>query len=139
MSLDRACAGVLVQLLGKPVTVALDGVSFLASAIGIALVRRSEPAPPPRRQRLRTDIELLAGVQALTGNPILRAFVATAFTANFFYRVIMATYVLYLTRELALPPAAVGLIFGLGGGTGVLVGSGVASSVARSLALVGRW
>jgi MFS family permease len=127
--------GVLVQLLGTPVAVALDGVSFLASAIGIALVRRSEPAPPPRRQRLRTDIELRAGVHALASNPILRAFVATAFTANFFYRVIMATYVLYLTRELALPPTAVGLIFGLGGGTGVLLGSAVASSVARSFGL----
>jgi hypothetical protein len=44
----------------------------------------------------------------------------------------MATYVLYLTRELALRPAAVGIIFGLGGGRGVLVGSAVASSVARS-------
>jgi predicted MFS family arabinose efflux permease len=101
----------------------------------IALVGRSEPAPPPRRQRLRTDIELFAGVRALAGNPTLRAFVATAFTANFFYRVIIATYVLYLTRELALPPTAVGLIFGLGGGTGVLLGSAVASSAARSFGL----
>ena len=127
--------GVLVQLLGAPVAVALDGMSFLASAVGIALVRTPEPAPPPRGQRLRLHVEVLEGVRALVGNPILRAFVATAFTANFFYRVLMATYLLYLTRDLALSPGAVGIIFGLGGGTGVLVGSAVASSVARFLGL----
>jgi len=107
---------VLVQLLGTPVAVALDGVSFLASADRDRARSSLGPAPPPRRQRLRTDIEAACGGAGPATNPILRAFVATAFTANFFYRVIMATYVLYLTRELALPPTAVGLIFGLGGG-----------------------
>jgi hypothetical protein len=51
--------------------------------------------------------------------------------AQFFYSVIMAIYVLYLTRELGLSAASVGLIFGLGGGVGVLVGSAAAASVAR--------
>jgi hypothetical protein len=70
-------------------------------------------------------------VRTLVGDPILRALVATAVTSNVFYSVIMAVYVLYLTRELALAPAAVGLVFGLGGGAGVLLGSAVASTAAR--------
>src|SRR5262249_48058756 len=45
--------------------------------------------------------------------------------------VIMAVYVLYLTRDLALSPALVGAIFGLGGGVGVLIGSALAAPVAR--------
>jgi MFS family permease len=106
-----------------------------ARATGIALVRAPEPAPPPRGQRLRMDVEVFEGLRALVDDPILRAFVATAFTANFFYRVIMATYVLYLTRDLGLPPSTIGVIFGLGGGTGVLVGSAVAAAVARSFGL----
>ena len=69
------------------------------------------------------------------GDPILRAFLATAFTAQFFYSVIMAIYVLFLTRELALPPAAVGIIFGLGGGAGVLIGSAAAAWIARRVGL----
>ena len=110
--------GVLIQALGTPVAVALDGVSFLASAAGIALVRATEPAPPPRAHRLRMDVEVLEGVRVLVGDPILRAFTATAFTAQFFYSVIMSIYVLYLTRDLGLPPAGVGVVFGLGGGAG---------------------
>jgi predicted MFS family arabinose efflux permease len=78
---------------------------------------------------------LLEGLHALIGNPILRAFQATAIMAQFFYSVIMAIYVLYLTRELGLSAASVGLIFGLGGGVGVLVGSAAAASVARLFGL----
>ncbi len=47
----------------------------------------------------------------------------------------MAIYLLYLTRELALSPAMVGVIFGFGGGVGVLVGSAAASSLARLFGL----
>jgi predicted MFS family arabinose efflux permease len=61
----------------------------------------------------------------------LRTLAATAITANFFYRIIMSTYVLYLLRTLGLSPATVGTIFGLGGGLGVLIGSALASAVAR--------
>jgi len=74
-------------------------------------------------------------VHTLIGNPILRAFQATALMAQFFYSVIMAIYVLYLTRELGLSASSVGLIFGLGGGVGVLVGSAAAANVARLFGL----
>src|SRR3712207_3442027 len=42
---------------------------------------------------------------------------------------------LSLTRVLGLPPAALGVVFGLGGGAGVLVGSAVASRAAGRLGL----
>jgi predicted MFS family arabinose efflux permease len=128
-------AGVLVQALGVPGAVAIDGVSFVASTLGIALVRAPEPAPPARGARRRLDVELAEGLRTLTGHPILRAFLATALTAQFFYSAIMAIYILYLTRELGLPPAALGVIFGLGGGAGVLVGSATAARAAGALGL----
>jgi len=130
-----AIAGVLVQVLGTPGAVALDGLSFLASVAGIALVRAPEPAPPSHSQRRRLDLEIVDGWRVLLGHPILRAFAATAFTANFFYRVIMTVYLLYLTRDLGLSPAVVGVIFGLGGGAGVLLGSASAAAVARFFGL----
>jgi MFS family permease len=135
--IGQALAGVLIQLLGVPGAVALDGVSFLASVTGTTLIRTTEPAPPPKDDRRRLGIELVEGLHTLIGNPILRAFQATAITAQFFYSVIMAIYVLYLTRELELSPTSVGLIFGFGGGVGVLLGSATAASVAR-LVGVGR-
>jgi len=126
---------VLIQVLGVPGAVALDGVSFLASVTGTTLIRTAEPAPPPKDERRQLGVELVEGVRTLIGDPILRAFQATAIMAQFFYSVIMAIYVLYLTRDLGLSAATVGLIFGLGGGVGVLVGSAAAAGVARLIGL----
>ena len=128
-------AGVLLQVLGTPAALALDGISFLASVAGLAVVHSPEPAPPPPAQRRRLDSEVAEGVRTLLGDPILRAFAATAFTANGFYSVIMAIYVLYLSQTLALSPVAIGAIFGFGGGAGVLIGSAGATTVARRLGL----
>ena len=79
--------------------------------------------------------ELRTGLRTLVGQPILRAFLATAFTAQFFYSVIQAIYVLYLTRDLGLSPTVIGVVFGVGGGTGVLLGSAVASLCSRRFGL----
>ena len=59
---------VLVQALGVPGAVAIDGVSFMASALGIALVQAPEPAPPARGARRRLDVELVEGLRTLTGH-----------------------------------------------------------------------
>ena len=77
---------------------------------GTTLIRTTEPAPPPKGERRHLVVELVEGLHTLTSNPILRAFQATAITAQFFYSVIMAIYVLYLTRELGVAPAVLGTI-----------------------------
>jgi hypothetical protein len=41
------------------------------------------------------DVEVAEGALTLLGDPILRAFLATAFTAKFVYSVITAIYPLY--------------------------------------------
>ena len=133
--IGQVLAGILIQLLGVAGAVALDGVSFLAPVTGTTLIRTTEPAPPPKGERRRLVVELVEGLHSMTSNPILRAFHATAITAQFFYSVIMAIYVLYLTCELGLSPTGVGLIFGFGGGVGVLVGSAAAAGVARLVGL----
>jgi predicted MFS family arabinose efflux permease len=130
-----AVAGVLIQVLGTAGALAVDGASFLASVTGLALVRTAEPAPRPRPARRRLARELVEGWQLLLGQPMLRAFTLTAFTANFFYRIVMTVYVLYLIRDLALSPAVIGLIFGFGGGAGVLLGSASAGAVSRRFGL----
>jgi MFS family permease len=131
-----ALAGVVVQVLGTAGAMATDGLSFLASVAGLAMIRTPEPTPKPesaRRRRLQD--ELAEGWGLLLGHPTLRAFTLTDFTANFFYRIVMTVYVLYLTRDLDLSPAVVGVIFGLGGGAGVLLGSAAAGPISRRFGL----
>lgn len=127
-------AGPLVQLLTAPGALAVDGLSFLASALGIALVRAPEPPPPPRAQRRRVVAEIGEGLRTVARDPILRAFVASSATADLFWNGIMAVYVLYLTRDLGLPPAAFGLIVALGS-VGGLAGAAVAHRVTRRVGL----
>lgn len=128
-------AGLLVQRAGAPLAIAADAVSYLAPALCVALIRAPEPPPPPRAGRRPLLAELREGLATLTGQPLLRAFLATMICAVFFYNVIMAVYLLYLYRQLGLSPAAVGVIFGFGGGAGILIGSAIAPAVSRRLGL----
>jgi MFS family permease len=127
-------AGPLVQLLTAPGALALDGLSFLASALGLARIRAAEPPPPPATQRRSVLAEMGEGLRLVARDPILRAFVAASATLDLFWNGIMAVYVLFLTRELGLPPAAFGLIVALGS-LGALAGSVVAHRVARRVGL----
>lgn len=126
---------ILIAALGAPVAIVVDAASFLASIGGLLLVRAREPITLGSIPKQHVVAEVVEGWRVLMTNPVLRAVAATAFTANFFYRVIMSAYVLYLTRSIGLSPAAVGAIFGLGGGLGVLIGSASASAVASKIGI----
>jgi MFS family permease len=130
-----AAAGALIGAFGAAFAIGLDALSFLASVSGLLAVRATDHAAGTEHHRAQPLHEIVDGWRALLGNPVLRAFAATAFTANFFYRVIMSVYVLYLTRDLALSPATVGAVFGLGGGLGVLLGSATAGLASRTFGL----
>ena len=43
--------GFLVQLLSAPVTIAIDAVTFLVSAVLLGTIRKEEPPPPPPAER----------------------------------------------------------------------------------------
>ena len=130
-----AAAGALIALLGAPVAVAIDSASFLASVGGLTLVRTREAVPVRRTPEHHILAEIAEGWRGLMTQPVLRAIAATAFSANFFYRIIMSVYVLYLTRGLGLSPAIIGIVFGVGGGLGVLIGSAGASAIAGRLGI----
>jgi MFS family permease len=129
--LGPTLAGALISIVGAPAAIATDGVSFIASVVALASVRTIETRAHTHLSNTHPVEAMKRGWRALLGEPILRAFAATAFTANLFYRVIMSVYVLYLTRDLGLSAATVGVIFGLGGGVGVLIGSLLAAPLAR--------
>jgi predicted MFS family arabinose efflux permease len=129
--LGPALAGALISIVGAPAAIAADGFSFIASILALASVRTTEPPPHPDLTHTPPLAAILQGWQSLLREPTLRAFAATAFTANFFYRVIMSVYILYLARDLGLSAATIGIIFGFGGGVGVLIGSLIAPAVAR--------
>jgi predicted MFS family arabinose efflux permease len=128
-------AGVLVQLLSAPMAVAADAVSFLASGVFLAFIRAPEPAPvrdPAHHSSVWS--ELREGLAVVLTNPLLRSIAGATATSNLFSNGMMAVYVLYITRELGVPPAILGLILAAGG-PGALLGALTAGRVANRFGL----
>jgi len=121
--------GVLVQVITAPVTLVLDAVSFLVSALFLGRVRAEEPETEPPGTG-----HVLAGIRFVRGSPIVRAALGATATINFFNFVFFALFVLYATRSLDVEPGTLGLVLGAGA-VGGLVGSVVTGPISRRIGL----
>jgi predicted MFS family arabinose efflux permease len=128
-------AGALVQLVTAPLAVAVDAASFVASVIFLLFIRISEP-PPVQRADGPGSIwgELREGLAVVLGNPLLRSIAGCTGTSNLFSNAMFAVYVLYVTRQLGIGPALLGLILAAAG-PGALVGALVAGKIAARFGL----
>jgi MFS family permease len=123
--------GGLVQFLTAPVAVAVDSVSYLSSALSLALIRTTE-APPESGETRSVRAEIAEGVRLVLGNPVLCANAGCTGTWNLFSSVIQAVFILYATHDLGLAPATLGVVLAASG-PGALLGALVASWSARRL------
>jgi MFS family permease len=107
--------GVLVQVITAPLTLLIDALSYLASALLLLTVRHAEfptPAGAVRRHVLREAAE---GLTVLWQQPILRPLLFARAIRTFFGGMFGPFYVLYVIRHLGVSPAAMGLIIACGG------------------------
>ncbi len=124
--------GGLVQLIGAPLAIFVDAISFLVSAVSLVLIRSPEPARPPRTTVTPIRREIIEGLQLVSRHPVLVPLTlrsVIAHLAGSFYGVL---YTIYLIQELHLNPILLGLVISAGG-VGSLVGSLFASR------LIGRF
>jgi MFS family permease len=121
--------GALVRALGAPALIAVDAVSFLASALFIGRIRTPDVVPDRAARRpLRTEIA--EGLSFVVRHPLLRRMVACTGLANLGGSAAGALLVLYAIRELGLSESTVGLVFSAGA-VGGLLGALVAARIAR--------
>jgi MFS family permease len=125
-----ALGGLLVQWIGAPLTVLLDALSFLASALFLGRIRRPEPAPAPPAQRPALGRDIAAGLGLVVRQPLLRAMAGSSATRDFFGGFFGALYGLFVIRTLGLSPAVLGLLVG-SGGAGALLGALLVPRLAR--------
>jgi MFS family permease len=129
-------AGALIGFLTAPDAVAIDSVSFVASACFVFAIRKREriDAPsegdPPRRMKQ----ELMEGLRWVFGNPYLRAQAACTGSSNFFSNVIFSILIVYAVRRLDLSAQLIGLVFSLGN-AGFLTGALLANRLGRALGI----
>jgi MFS family permease len=124
-----SAGGLLVQAISAPVTLVLDAVSYLVSAV---FLRRVEATEPPTEEAGRGHVA--AGVRWIAASPIIRAALGATATINFFNFVFFALFVLYATRSLDISPGTLGLVLG-SAAVGGLIGSVVTGRIARRIGI----
>ncbi len=127
-------AGALVQLISAPLTLVLDALSFLASAVFIAFIRQPESVPAKSTRKKNVWQEIGEGLGVVFGNRLLRSIAGCTGTGNLFSNLSGAVYTLYLINELKVEPAILGVIFALGS-IGALLGALAANRVAQRFGL----
>lgn len=114
-----ALGGVLVRLVGAPLTSAVNAVGFLGSALFVRRIRRVAE-PPPREDRRPLHVEVREGLAFVLGHPLLWRITACTAISNLFSAATGALLVLFALRELGLTEAELGLAMGLGAAGGLL-------------------
>jgi MFS family permease len=128
-------AGVLVGALKAPYAIAIDAASFVASAVFMTRIERTE-TPPEAIERRPMRSEIAEGLRYVWRHPLMRPALLWVATSNFFNSMLGAVLLVFAVRQLHLTAATVGLIFSLGN-IGVLAGAMLAPRIGRALG-VGR-
>jgi MFS family permease len=122
--------GLLVQWLTAPIAVLFDAISFLLSALSLALIRKVEPPAPPPEARTGVGQEIREGLRVVWHDRVLRALLFSSAMASFFGGAYHTLYSLFLIRDLALSPAVLGAMIGAGG-ISALIGAALAGRITR--------
>lgn len=123
-------AGFLVSLLTAPIAIAIDALSFVISALLLGSIRRPEPPPPAAADREPVTHEIREGLRLVTHDPVLRGLAWGTMGLAAMWGVFGATWLLFVTDELGLDPATVGVVAALGG-FGSLLGALLAERATR--------
>lgn len=125
--------GLLVELIGPPLTLLADAFSFFVSAVSLAAIRTPEPPPPPPATAHPVAslwAEIREGMAFALGHPVLRALLLNAATQSITNGVIGTLFALYMVETLGITPLVVGLIVSVGG-VSALGGAFLAGPIAR--------
>ncbi|OGO28314.1 MAG: hypothetical protein A2136_02520 [Chloroflexi bacterium RBG_16_54_11] len=115
-------AGGLVQLIGAPLAIAADAISFLISAFSINLIRTPEPTIKPPGTGTNIAEEIKAGLKLVFGEYELRSLAGCITSLSLFNAMFEAVQILFLTRQLSLNAVWLGFIFAFGS-VGFLLGA----------------
>jgi MFS family permease len=119
----KTLGGLLVAALTAPIAIAVDGLTFVFSAL---FVRRADVPEPPAAAPGSGG--LAAGYRFIRRTPLLQASLLGTATFNLFNTAFWALLVLFATRELGLGSGAIGIALGVGA-----LGSILGTAIARRL------
>lgn len=124
--------GWLVQILSAPLTIAIDAVTFLASALLVGRIRAPEDAPAPPGEDGHPSLlrEIVEGLHTVWQQPVLRGLIATGALLSCSYGLVGTAILYYLNQEVGFDPGVLGMIFAVGGGA-AFAGALLAQRISR--------
>jgi MFS family permease len=125
-------AGVLVQVLTAPVTLMVDAVSFVASALFLGRIRAQEPAVETNGESAVQSLK--GGFRYVFGDELIRPSLLCTATINLFNYVFHAMFILYATKELGVEPGLLGVVLGAGA-VGGIIGAFLAVRIERLIGI----
>lgn len=127
-------AGLLIGLITAPVTLSVDAVSYLFSALGLISISKPEPRPEKPAEPVSVRQSITEGLRAVYGNNLLRILLSQSAILNTGFGALSTVFTVYAVRQLGLSPVKLGVtVAGLA--VGALFGALSASRVRRVLGL----
>ena len=113
--------GTLIKVIGAPLAVLLDAVSYLVSGLLLASITAAEPTDRPAHRDLRA--ELREGLSWVYRHRTLAPMALTSHLRFLFSSVLSTVYLLYVLRDLHLGAVGLGISYACAGGAAVLGGT----------------
>ena len=134
-------AGILIRLVGAPLAVLVDAVSYLVSGLLLSTVRAHDPVPD-RGTRRSLVTELREGLAWVYRHRILAPIALTSHLMLLFNTVVSTVFVVFALRDLRIGSFGLGVTYACAGLGGVLGGSFSARAAGRfdvgAVLIVGR-
>ena len=108
-------SGILVQVLTGPVTIVIDAITYVISAVLLITVRTEEAPAPPAEDREPVLDEIRHGLRLVRHDPILRAFAGAQALQAALWGIGGAIWFLFAIEELGLGAAIIGIVAAVGG------------------------
>ncbi|HEV7811867.1 MAG TPA: MFS transporter [Leifsonia sp.] len=114
--------GLLVSLVGAAAVVLVQAGTFTVSALSLLAIRTPEEPIPVAAERVPLRTQIVDGLTFVMRNRFLRATALASALSNLSFAIASAVNMIFLSRELQLSPAVIGLVIAAGSVT-VMIGA----------------
>ncbi|WP_283133518.1 MFS transporter [Rhizohabitans arisaemae] len=129
----RSFGGFLVGVFSAALVLIVNVVTYVLSAIAIAMIRKPEPVPQHEGGKPPKVLPSIAeGLKWALRHPLVRPTLIASLFYMFFYSGIEALLALWLIKELALPVYWFGIIMAIGG-PGAILGALISVPILKRL------
>jgi MFS family permease len=123
-----ALTGIVIHILGAPIALVIDSITYIFSAILLASIKIKEPKPEPEPSNNGGTLmlkDMKEGIKFIINNPLMNILTIRLGVWHFIFGGVMAILVLYLIQGLGFSATNVGFLFSTMG-VGVFIGSLIA-------------